>query len=355
MKTISYLSPKGQLSTSCKQKIPDTTLVDIYKAMVLTRYVDERMLTLQRQGTITFSMSSRGEEACSVASAAALKLDDWMFPQYREVGIMFWRGYSPQDFIHHMFCNGKDIIKGRQMPNHFGSRKLNVVTVSSPIATQIPQAAGTAYAMKVSGEKNVCIAYFGDGSTSKGDFHTALNFASLKKVPAIFFCRNNGYAISTPLSKQCASENIAVKGSAYNMKSVQVDGNDVFALYETVLKAREYCIQGKGPVLIEAMTYRLGAHSTSDDPSQYREDKEVQKWETLCPILRLRLHLESKKLWSEKQEQLLQKELKEQIDTAIEEAKKTPPPPLDSIVQDVYFEVPPELEKQLHEVKTLFS
>ena len=323
--------------------------------MQLTRHIDERMITLQRQGTISFAMSSYGEEGCVIASAAALDANDWIFPQYREEGCMFWRGCTPQEYIHHMFCNSKDIIKGRQMPNHFGSRALNVVTVSSPLATQIPHTAGVAYAMKLEGEKQCALCYFGEGTTSKGDFHAGLNFAALKHVPAIFFCRNNQYAISTKVIDQFASGDIASRGAAYGVHSVKVDGNDYFAVHEAVTKARKRCLEGKGPVLIEAVTYRLGAHSTSDDPSAYRSNKEVEQWKEKDPVLRLRRYLTQKKLWNDKKEKEHQKKIKMQVDAAIAEAKDTPPPALESVVEDVYFEVPTKLKAQLQDLKTFFS
>lgn len=351
IETICYLSTEGNLSKACKHKIPNDQLVRGYQAMLTTRYVDDRMITLQRQGAISFAISSLGEECSAVASAAALQPEDWMYPQYREVGIMFWRGYTPEQYIHHMFCNGRDPILGRQMPNHFGSRELNVVTVSSPLATKIPHAAGCAYAMQLQGEKSVAIVYFGEGSTSKGDFHVGLNIAALRKVPAIFFCRNNQYAISTRCDHQYTSEGVACKGAAYGIPAVRVDGNDYFAVHEVVSKARKHCISGKGPVLIEAMTYRMGAHSTSDDPSAYRKDKEVETWKPRDPILRLFRYLRAKKLWDEQRDQNYLDTLKKEVDAAIQKAKETPPPPLDSIIADVYFETPPLLKRELAEVK----
>ncbi len=351
METISYLGEHGDLEESKKDRIPSKCIVEAYKTMVLTRLVDERMFTLQRQGTITFAMSALGEEACAVASAAALEDNDWMYPQYRESGIMFWRGYTIQEYLHGMFCNSDDIILGRQMPNHFGSKKLNVVTVSSPIGTQIPQAAGCAYAMKLQKEKAVSICYFGDGTTSEGDFHVGINFAAVRKAPCIFFCRNNGYAISTPTERQFASDGIAPKGPGYGVTTFRVDGNDFFAIYECVRQARELCLKGEGPVLIEAMTYRSGPHSTSDDPSAYREDKEVDAWKKQCPIKRLRRYLEKEDLWDANQENAFIKEIKETIDMAIQTAKKSPPPPIDSLIEDVYFEVPDALKEQLNDVK----
>lgn len=265
--------------------------------MLQTRLVEQRMITLQRQGIISFALSSSGEEACAVASAAALENGDWMYPQYREAGILFWRGFSIEDYVHQMFGDAKDLWSGRQMPNHFGSRKLNIVTVSSPIGTKIPHAAGCAYAMRLQKDLHVAICYFGEGATSEGDFHVGLNFAAVRKAPCLFFCRNNGYAISTPTYRQFASDGIASKGEGYGIAAIRVDGNDFFAVYDAVAKAKERALKGEGPTLIESMTYRMGAHSTSDDPSLYRKEEEVAIWQRKCPIKRLRAYLERKKCW----------------------------------------------------------
>lgn len=352
--TLSYLNEKGKLSSACKHKIPKSDLLKAYLNMVLTRHLDERMITLQRQGTISFAMSSLGEEACITAAAAALSPEDWIFPQYREQAAIFWRGLSVEDYVHHMFCNSKDLNKGRQMPNHFGDRSLNVVTVSSPVGTQIPQSAGTAYAMKLAGDKTIALSFFGEGTASEGDFHVALNFASVRKAPVIFFCRNNGYAISTRTGKQFAADGVAPRGVGYGIHTLRVDGNDFFAVHEAVTKARAHCLS-KGPVLIEAMTYRMGAHSTSDDPTAYRSKEEEEKWKAKCPLLRLRLYLESQKWWNASKQKKLEEEVKTQVDEAIAIAKKTPAPPMRSIIEDVYFEVPEELEAQLDEVRSVLG
>lgn len=354
-KTISYLNQEGYLSDECQIKPDDKTLLKIYKTMVLTRLVDEKMITLQRQGVISFAMSSFGEEACSVGSAAALKLEDWLYPQYRENGIMFWRGFSVEEYIHQMFGDCKDLSFGRQMPNHFGKRELNVVTVSSPIGTKIPHAAGCAYAMKLQKEESIAVAYFGEGATSEGDFHCGLNFAAVRKAPVIFFCRNNGYAISTPASKQFRSDGIAPKGLGYGIKTFRIDGNDIFAIFETTYLSRKYCLEEKAPVLIEAMTYRMGAHSTSDDPTLYRTLEEENKWISYCPILRLKKYLENQNLWNEKEDKELHLELTKSIQEAIQIAKNTNKPPLTSLIEHVYFEVPKKLKDELSTLKKLLN
>ncbi len=347
IEVISYLDESGQLVKSCLCEIEDAVLLKMYRTMCLTRHIDERMITLQRQGEISFALSSRGEEACAVASAAALEMCDWLYPQYREAGVMFWRGGTTLDYIHHMFGDCEDSILGRQMPNHFGSHSLNVVTVSSPIGTNIPHAAGCAYAMKCQKEEAVALCYFGDGATSEGDFYVGLNFAAVRKCPVIFFCRNNGYAISTPTSAQFVTEGVAEKGAAFGIPSLRVDGNDVVAIYDVVQKARAACLRGEGPQLIEAMTYRLGAHSTSDDPTQYRKNEEVKAWEKKCPILRLRRYLESRKLWNEEKENALLESVAGEVSAAIALAKETSPPAVETLIQDVYHEIPKFLSDEI--------
>lgn len=354
IETVSYLDIEGRLKPGFTPRISEADLIKGYKTMIVTRLVDERMITIQRQGIISFAMSSLGEEACAVASAAALESQDWMYPQYREAGIMFWRGFTIQQYVHHMFGNNQDLLLGRQMPNHFGARFINVVTVSSPIGTKIPHAAGCAYAMKMQGENSIAIGYFGEGATSEGDFHVGLNFAAVRKAPAIFFCRNNGYAISTPCCRQFASDGVAPKGIGYGIQTYRVDGNDFFAVYDVVKKARRHCLEEKGPVLIEAMTYRRGPHSTSDDPSQYRKEAEVLAWEAKCPVLRLRRYLTEKGLWNDEQETDFVKGVSEEISKAITLAKTTPKPPLKSLIENVYFEVPHALKEQYDEVKNFF-
>jgi pyruvate dehydrogenase E1 component alpha subunit len=354
IKTLSFLDENGNLSPEFKSYISENDLIHAYKTMIVTRLIDERMITIQRQGAISFAMSSLGEEACSVGSAAALDMQDWMYPQYRENGVMFWRGFTIQQYIHQMFGDISDLTLGRQMPNHFGSRMLNVVTVSSPIGTKIPHAAGAAYAMKIQGEKAVVICYFGEGATSEGDFHAGINFAAVRKAPVIFFCRNNGYAISTPCSKQFACDSIAIKGESYGILSLKVDGNDFFAVHEAVSRAKGYCLEGNGPILIEAMTYRRGAHSTSDDPSLYRSEEEVKQWEKKCPVIRLTKYLRSKGLWDDQKESEWTGKVTEEISQAINTAKQTPRPSLKSLFEHVYFEIPKTLKEQYEEVKKYF-
>lgn len=345
-----FLTPEGDLSPEYPLQLPDDLVVKAYKTMWTTRLFDERMITLQRQGAISFSLSSFGEEACAVGSAAALEMCDWMYPQYREAGVMFWRGFSIQAFMDHMFGNVNDLTLGRQMPNHFGSRELNVVTVSSPIATKIPHAAGSAYAMKLLKQKSCTIAYFGEGATSEGDFHAGLNFAAVRKTPTIFFCRNNGYAISTPSFRQYACESIASKGVGYGIEAAMIDGNDFFAVYLATHEARKHTLEGEGPKLIEAITYRMGAHSTSDDPSAYRKAESTESWVDKCPLLRLRRYLEKKGIWDADQERAHIESVKLEIDIAIKKAKDTAQVPHERMIEHVFHDIPKRLQEEFDDL-----
>jgi pyruvate dehydrogenase E1 component alpha subunit len=204
--------------------------------------------------------------------------------------------------------------------------------------------------MSLQKDPHIAICYFGEGATSEGDFHVALNFAAVRKAPCLFFCRNNGYAISTSVERQFASKGIAPKGEGYGVETHRIDGNDFFAVFEAVKIAKAYALAGKGPVLIEAMTYRMAAHSTSDDPSRYRQDQEVAKWGLKCPLIRLRRYLENEHLWNPQEEKVWMEQVNSQVDEGIEKARQTPKPPLHSLIENVYFETPANLKEQLEEV-----
>ncbi|ABC30426.1 2-oxoglutarate dehydrogenase complex, dehydrogenase (E1) component, eukaryotic type, alpha subunit [Hahella chejuensis KCTC 2396] len=323
----------------------------IYRTMVFTRVLDERMLAAQRQGRLSFYLQSTGEEGTVVGFAAALDDRDMIMAQYREQGALAYRGFSVDEFMNQLFGNELDYGKGRQMPIHYGSAKLNYMTISSPLATQIPQAAGYAYGQKLEGKGLCTVTVFGEGAASEGDFHAALNMASVHKVPVIFLCRNNGYAISTPSSEQFAADGIAPRALGYSMRAIRVDGNDVLAVYLATLAARKIAVEENEPVLIEAMTYRLAAHSSSDDPSGYRSKKEEDVWRAKDPIARMRNWLIKKKWWSEDEEKQLQDSMRQEVLDAMKKAEKRPPPPVESLVTDVYDEVTPQLHEQLEKLK----
>ncbi|KAI9140495.1 thiamine diphosphate-binding protein [Paraphysoderma sedebokerense] len=323
----------------------------IYKDMITLNIMDMILYEAQRQGRISFYMTSYGEEATHMGSAAALGEGDVIFGQYRESGVLLHLGFTLEEFMNQCYSNEEDYGKGRQMPVHYGSARLNFHTISSPLGTQIPQAAGAAYGLKREGKDNIVICYFGDGAASEGDFHAALNMASTTGAPCVFFCRNNGFAISTPALEQYRGDGIASRGVGYGIDTIRVDGNDVMAVYAATKMAREIAIKQKKPVLIEALTYRIGHHSTSDDSSAYRSKKEVEDWRSKDnPSVRFRKYLESKSWWSQADEDSFRKDIRRQILTAFADAEKKKKPSIKELFTDVYDTVPPHLKEQEKEL-----
>jgi len=305
------------------------------------------MLSLQRQGRIGFWVPSSGEEAAQVGSGMALEKRDWVFPAYREPGAALWRGFPLETLIAQAFGNAKDPQQGRQMPNHYGSRDIHYVTASSPVGTQIPQAVGVAWAAKIRKDGIVSLTYFGDGATSEGDFHSGMNFAGVFKTPTIFFCKNNQWAISVPLSRQTAAKTLAQKAVAYGMDGLRVDGNDLLAVYAATKAAVDKARAGGGPTLIEAFTYRMGPHSSSDDPTRYRSKEEVEFWSQRDPIERFRKYLELKGIWSKAYDDQLRAEIEDLLQSTIKEVERHPPPPIETLFSDVYAEMTPQLKEQM--------
>lgn len=325
--------------------------IKIANTMQYTRLLDERMVGAQRQGRISFYLACTGEEAAVVGSAAALEDQDMVMSQYREQGVLAYRGYTTEQFMNQMFSNKEDPNKGRQMPIHYGDKKLNFMTVSSPLGTQIPQASGYAYGQKMAGQPAITICYFGEGAASEGDFHAGVNMAAVLNCPVIFFCRNNGYAISTPSEEQFAGDGIASRGIGYGVKTIRVDGNDALAVYAATKQAREIALAENCPVLIEAMTYRLAAHSTSDDPSGYRSKDEEEKWRAKDPILRFNLWLESKGWFDKEATDKLLETSRADILAAVKKAEKIDVCALPDIIEDVYDEAPWHLKEQLADLQ----
>ncbi|MFG6177206.1 thiamine pyrophosphate-dependent dehydrogenase E1 component subunit alpha [Halomonas sp. THAF12] len=323
----------------------------IYRAMIATRVLDERMMAAQRQGRLSFYMQCTGEEAAVIGATAALDDADMIMAQYREQGALVYRGFSFDEFMNQLFGNELDYGKGRQMPIHYGSRKLHYMTISSPLATQIPQATGYAYGQKLAGEGLCTLVFFGEGAASEGDFHAALNMAAVHEVPVIFFCRNNGYAISTPAIEQFAADGVAPRAFGYRMHVIRVDGNDILAVHRATEEARRIAVEHNKPVLIEAMTYRLAAHSSSDDPSGYRSRKEEEAWREKDPILRMQRWMNAQGWWDDDEEKTLQEQLRREVLDTMKRAEKRPPPALDTLVSDVYAEVTPALQQQLDALK----
>lgn len=327
-------------------KLSKEQLLRMYRNMSLTRAFDERGMMLQRQGRIGFYVPSFGQEAIQTGTAAALTKTDWVFPTYREPGIWLYRGVSPYTMLCNLWGNAGDTCKGRQMPVHYSSAEHRIFSVSSPIATQVVQAVGAAMAAQLRKEKDIAITYVGDGGTSENDFHTGLTFAGAYKAPTIFICTNNQLAISVPCSKQTGCKRLADKGLGYGMPGIAVDGNDVLAVYAVTMEAVERARRGEGPSFIEAFTYRMGPHSSSDDPTRYRDEKVYEAWKKRDPIVRFRAYLTKKKIWDDKQEAALQEELKALLAEAVEKAEAQPPPQIEDLFEDVFAQRTPQLERQ---------
>ena len=349
--TLTILDADGKLRKNAHEPAIDkATALKIYENMTYIRVLDERMVAAQRQGRLSFYLTCTGEEASVVGSIAGFKSHDMVMSQYREQAALRYRGFSSEQFMNQLLSNDLDLGKGRQMPIHYGSRELNYMTISSPLATQIPQAAGYAYGQKLVGKDACTICYFGDGAASEGDFHAGLNMAAVSNCPVVFVVRNNGYAISTPTSEQFAGDGIAPRGIGYGISSIRVDGNDILAVYAASVEARRLALQTNAPVIIETMSYRLGAHSTSDDPSSYRHADEEEIWRQKDPILRMKKWLLDRGWWSDQQDHQLKTQYKKEILDALKSQEKRPSPPLSDLITDVYKTPPLHLRQQYTEL-----
>ena len=336
--TFQLLAPNGKPKET-DLAFPESLLTEMYRLMVLSREFDRRMLALQRQGRIGTYPMLEGQEAVQVGSALALAPNDFVFPSYREHGVQlarglpidvvmsYWRGLPNRDW---------DVLKYR----------MGITTV--PIASQLPHAVGYSYVSKLRGEDDVAVAYFGDGATSEVDFHSGMNFAGVWKTPTVFICANNLYAISVPYEKQTASATIAQKAEAYGFPGIRVDGMDVLATYQVTREAVERARRGEGPTLIEAMTYRFGAHATADDARRYRSVEEEEQWRQLDPIERFRHFLEDRGLWDPQVGEKVAMEVADQVDAAITEIEARPLPNRDDTIRHAYQRIPPLLMEQLH-------
>ena len=320
----------------------DEFLVTLYRWMRKVRVIDERLLKMQRQGRIGTYAPFSGQEAAQIGSVLALRKDDWIFPSYREIAACLAHGLPLAQIF--QYVRGR--VMGRKMPED-----LNIFPTQIIIGAQTLHATGCAWATKLKGETQVSVCYFGDGATSEGDFHEALNFASVYQVPVIFFCQNNHYAISVPVHKQTASRTIAQKALAYGMKGVLVDGNDALAVYKTMKQAVEAARNGEGPMLIEALTYRLGPHTTADDPTKYRNAEEVEQWKRKKdPLHRLRVLLEKRGLWTEEKEEAWVAQVNEEVTEAYEEATANETGSIVDVFDYVYGKPSKLLQEQQQEV-----
>ncbi len=330
-------------------EIDEATMLRMYRFMRMIRQLDERMMILQRQGRIGFYGACTGQEAPPIGTAAALETTDPIFPGLREGVAMLYRDYPLEPYVCQVFGNAGDVLKGRQMPSHYADRSVNYVSWSSVIGPQVPQAVGAAHAAKLRGGKEVSVAFVGDGATSSNDFHIGMHFAATQKVPCLLICQNNHWSISIPTKSQTRVRTIAEKAYSYGMPFARVDGNDVLAVYGAVKEAAQRARDGQGPAFLEMLTYRIGAHSSSDDPRVYRDEAEVEVWKKRDPLERYRAFLISESLWSTDKEEALVAELDTEIKATVDRAEAHPNPPKASLFEDVYAENPWHLAEQADE------
>jgi 2-oxoisovalerate dehydrogenase E1 component alpha subunit len=318
--------------------LSDAQLLNMYYLMVLTRRTTDRMVALQRQGRVPFFISGQGHEATQVGTASAIKVGtDWVFPYYRDQGVCLTLGMTARDLMLDLFAKRDGPCShGRQMPSHFGDVRFRIVSGSSPVATQTLHAVGCALASVRRGLSEVSITYLGEGSTAQGDFHEAMNFAGVHKLPVIFVIENNGYAISEPQWKEMAVQNVADRAAGYGFKGSVVDGNDILQVYQTTKWAMEEARRGHGPALIECKTYRIVPHSSSDDDRRYRTRKEVEEWAKKDPIDRFRNYLIGEHILTDDKDKELRQKAEDAVQDAVRYAEAAPDPPLEDAMRHVY-------------------
>jgi pyruvate dehydrogenase E1 component alpha subunit len=334
------------INTKWFPELSDERILKAYKDMLFARTADLMAVSFQRQGRMYTYPPNLGQEAISCSAGMVMKEDDWLVPAFREIGAYLAKGIPLRD----IFLN----FIGNEHGGAFSSSS-TTMPMSVPISSQLPHATGIGYAIKYKKENKVVFAFVGDGGTSEGDFHEALNFAGVWKVPVIFIVQNNQFAISVPFRIQTASENIAVKSIAYGIQGIKVDGNDLFAMYKVMEAATEYVRNGNGPVLIEALTYRKGAHTTSDDPTKYRTKDEEEQWAKTDPLDRLHKYLVYNNLWSEEQEVNIVSEFKKEVENQFSEAENYTPYPYQDVFDYNYVEMPDDLKVQKMEFEKFLS
>ncbi len=339
---LQVMDENGNADEKLMPKLSDKQIKELYELMILVRTFDDKAFAMQRQGRIGTYIQFKGQEASQIGSAYVLQDKDWMFPMYRSIGALIARKHP----MHKLLQYAGGDIKGLRGPDN-----VNNFPITITVGTQITLAVGCAWASKLKNEKTVSLVYFGEGASSKGDFHEGLNFAGVFKVPAIFICENNQYAISVPRKRQTAAETIAQRAISYGIKGIQVDGMDVFAMYKATQEAADNARAGKGATLIEALTYRLCDHSTSDDAKRYRTEQEFKSWMKKEPILRLEKYMRSKKLLDDKYKKEVAKKASEQVEKEVKIYENLPAPKPEEMLKYVYSELTPNLKEQLNELK----
>lgn len=337
-KQLNILDPKGKITNKdLEPKLDKETLLKMYKTMSLGRIADIKAVQYQRQGRMLTYAPNRGQEAAQVGAVAALEPKDWLSPAFRELVAMLYRGVTLEQLYLYWY--------GNEWGNHF-DEGVKVLPVNVIIGSQINHGAGLAYASKILDKKEVVIATIGDGGTSHGEFYEGLNFAATYDAPLVVVIQNNQWAISTPRHKATKAETLAQKAVAFGIPGIQVDGNDILAMYVATKEAVDYARAGKGPVLIEAVTYRLGPHTTSDDPTIYRKDEEVKAWEKKDPMIRFKQYLVDKGYWSEEEEQKLQEEQTAYVGETFKKVEAKGEGKLEDIFRFTYKEMTPQLKEQ---------
>ncbi|MCM3362954.1 MULTISPECIES: thiamine pyrophosphate-dependent dehydrogenase E1 component subunit alpha [Bacillaceae] len=320
--------------------LTDDQVLAMYEQMLLARRIDERMWLLNRAGKIPFVISCQGQEAAQVGAAFAFDRDkDYMLPYYRDLGVVLTFGMTTRDIMLSGFAKAEDPNSGgRQMPGHFGQKKNRIVTGSSPVTTQVPHAVGIALAGKIEKKDIVTFVSFGEGSSNQGDFHEGANFAGVHKLPVIFLCENNKYAISVPIEKQLGCANVSDRAIGYGMPGYTVDGNDPIEVYRVTKEAVDRARRGEGPTLIETVSYRLTPHSSDDDDSSYRAKEEVTEAKGKDPLFTFRAYLMSTGILTEELDQSLNKKITEEINEATDYAEKAPYAQPEDTLKFVYGE-----------------
>ncbi|MFQ5539650.1 MAG: pyruvate dehydrogenase (acetyl-transferring) E1 component subunit alpha [Candidatus Binatia bacterium] len=335
---LQILDEHGNCDDQLRPRLTDKEIQRLYESMIFVRAADDKAFKLQREGRLGTYPSSRGQEAAQVGSASALLPSDWMFPSYRETGVSIVRGL-PLRMIY-QYWSGDE--RGCHIPEN-----QNDFPITVPVGTQIPMATGAAWAAKLKGDPIAVMVYFGDGATSKGDFHEGLNFAGVFSLPIVFLCQNNHWAISVPVHRQTAAETLAQKAIAYGFPGIQVDGNDVFAVYRASEEALSRARTGKGPTLIECVTYRLGDHTTADDASRYRKGKEVEAWRAKDPIDRLVRYMEREGLWDRSYGERTVTEATARVEIAVKEFESLAPADPSDVFRYTFDEMTPDLSRQM--------
>ncbi len=344
IKHLQILDERGVLDEKlAADTLSDADVLKLYDLMTVCRHYDEIAFKLQRSGRMGTYPENLGQEVVSLGAAYVLQKDDWLVPCYRENCGLFWRGL-PMEFI---LLHWMGDERGNQIP-----RELHMTPQAIPIGTQMLHAVGIAWASKYRKQKNIACTFFGDGATSEGDCHEALNFAANLDLPVIFVCQNNGWAISVPTKIQCSAPTIAQRGLAYGMDCVQVDGNDLFAVAKVVRDAAQRARREHRPTFIEALTYRLGDHTTADDARRYRDQEEVETWAKRDPMLRLRNYLAERKLWNDQKEQAAQTTAKQEVAAVIKRAEEIAAPGTTEMFDSLYAELSPELRTQRATLRT---